>query len=99
MYITILRYGTYILSFISCVLIGVIIGLDFKKFLGRQCLNPDFISVLVSAISSFIMVYVMYAFSNSGATPYFNMACLIWLIIRCLYKRKELEDMKNGKVR
>lgn len=99
MYITILRYGTYILSFISCVLIGVIIGLDFKKFLGRQCLNPDFISVLVSGISSFIMVYVMYAFSNSGATPYFNMACLIWLIIRCLYKRKELEDMKNGKVR
>ena len=99
MYISILRYGTYILSFISCVLIGVIIGLDFKKFLGRKCLNPDFISVLVSGISSFIMVYVMYAFSNSGATPYFNMACLIWLIIRCLYKRKELEDMKNGKVR
>ena len=99
MYISILRYGTYILSFISCVLIGVIIGLDFKKFLGRKCLNPDFISVLVSGISGFIMVYVMYTFSNSGATPYFNMACLIWLIIRCLYKRKELEDMKNGKVR
>ena len=86
MYISIIRYGAYIFSFISCVLIGVIIGLDFKKFfLGRQCLNPDFISVLVSGISSFIMVYVMYAFSNSGATPYFNMACLIWLIIRCLY--------------
>ena len=89
MYITILRYGTYILSFISCVLIGVIIGLDFKKFLGRQRLNLDFISVLVSGISSFILVYVMYAFSNSGATPYFNMACLIWLTIRCLYKRKD----------
>ena len=99
MYISIIRYGAYIFSFISCILIGVIIGLDFKKFLGRQCLNPDFISVLVSGISSFILVYVMYAFSNSGATPYFNMACLIWLIIRCLYKRKELEDMKNGKVR
>ena len=99
MYITILRYGTYILSFISCVLISVIIGLDFKKFLGRQCLNLDFISVLVSAVSSFIMVYVMYAFINSCATPYFNMSCLIWLTIRCLYKRKELEDMKNGKVR
>lgn len=99
MYISIIRYGAYIFSFISCVLIGVIIGLDFKKFLGRKCLNPDFISVLVSAVSSFIMVYVMYAFSNSGATPYFNMSCLIWLIIRCLYKGKELEDMKNGKVR
>ena len=89
MYISIIRYGAYIFSFISCVLIGVIIGLDFKKFLGRQCLNPDFISVLVSAVSSFIMVYVMYAFINSGATPYFNMACLIWLTIRCLYKRKD----------
>ena len=89
MYISIIRYGAYIFSFISCILIGVIIGLDFKKFLGRQCLNPDFISVLVSAVSSFIMVYVMYAFSNSGATPYFNMACLIWLTIRCLYKRKD----------
>ena len=99
MYISIIRYGVYIFSFISCILIGVIIGLDFKKFLGRKCLNPDFISVLVSGISSFIMVYVMYAFSNSGAIPYFNMACLIWLTIRCLYKRKELEDMKNGKVR
>ena len=84
MYISIIRYGAYIFSFISCILIGVIIGLDFKKFLGRQCLNPDFISVLVSAVSSFIMVYVMYAFSNSGA-----MACLIWLTIRCLYKRKD----------
>lgn len=99
MYISIIRYGAYIFSFISCILIGVIIGLDFKKFLGRKCLNLDFISALVSGISSFIMVYVMYAFSNSGATTYFNMACLIWLIIRCLYKRKELEDMKNGKVR
>ena len=89
MYISIIRYGAYIFSFISCILIGVIIGLDFKKFLGRQCLNPDFISVLVSAVSSFIMVYVMYAFINSGATPYFNMACLIWLTIRCLYKRKD----------
>ena len=89
MYISIIRYGAYIFSFISCVLIGVIIGLDFKKFLGRQCLNPDFISVLVSAVSSFIMVYVMYAFINSGATPYFNMACIIWLTIRCLYKRKD----------
>ena len=89
MYISIIRYGAYIFSFISCILIGVIIGLDFKKFLGRKCLNPDFISVLVSGISSFIMVYVMYAFINSGATPYFNMACLIWLTIRCLYKRKD----------
>lgn len=89
MYISIIRYGAYIFSFISCILICVIIGLDFKKFLGRQCLNPDFISVLVSAVSSFIMVYVMYAFINSGATPYFNMACLIWLTIRCLYKRKD----------
>ena len=89
MYISIIRYGAYIFSFISCILIGVIIGLDFKKFLGRQCLNLDFISVLVSAVSSFIMVYVMYAFINSGATPYFNMACLIWLTIRCLYKRKD----------
>ena len=89
MYISIIRYGAYIFSFISCVLIGVIIGLDFKKFLGRQCLNPDFISVLVSAVSSFIMVYVMYAFINSGATPYFTMACLIWFTIRCLYKRKD----------
>ena len=89
MYISIIRYGAYIFSFISCILIGVIIGLDFKKFLGRQCLNPDFISVLVSAVSSFIMVYVMYAFINSGATPYFNIACLIWLTIRCLYKRKD----------
>ena len=89
MYISIIRYGAYIFSFISCILIGVIIGLDFKKFLGRQCLNQDFISVLVSAVSSFIMVYVMYAFINSGATPYFNMACLIWLTIRCLYKRKD----------
>lgn len=89
MYISIIRYGAYIFSFISCILIGVIIGLDFKKFLGRQCLNPDFISVLVSGISSFIMVYVMYAFINSGATPYFNIACLIWLTIRCLYKRKD----------
>ena len=89
MYISIIRYGAYIFSFISCILIGVIIGLDFKKFLGRQCLHLDSISVLVSAVSSFIMVYVMYAFINSGATPYFNMACLIWLTIRCLYKRKD----------
>lgn len=89
----------YILAFILCVLIGAIIGLDFNKFLGRYCLNPYFISMLVSGISAFIMIYVMYAFNNSGAGPYFNMACLIWLIIRCLYKRKELEDMKNGKVR
>ena len=80
MYISIIRYGAYIFSFISCVLIGVIIGLDFKKFLGRKCLNPDFISVLVSGISSFIMVYVMYAFSNSGATPYFNMAGVPYLV-------------------
>lgn len=89
----------YILAFLLSILIGVIIGLDFNNFFGRRYLNPDFISMLISGISAFIMIYLMYAFNNSGLILYFIMACIIWLIMRALYKCKELEDIRNGKVR